>query len=348
MDRLLKFIGLATVILSIGYGILQLKSNNAIFNEALRILGLVALVIIVGYIIARMIWGKNWMIKGGATILVGSDLISAFRLFLGELPAPSKEITANLAGHLVYRFTRLGIFGFLIALIPIVLLWQQNQLLSNQNEKIDAQIELDESSRRGNLVVMMSNIMDSINEEINTVEDRGDSSRVLSTQLIGRIAALSYAFRPYRFWQDSALIENPLSPERGQLLLALVNSDLDTSTYKIIYQESTFTDSYLKHANLSNAYLVGIDLKGSNLNGASLNNTNLSYADIQNSDFGSTDFRGVNLNNTIICDIELLYAKVSNPQWFSNLLEKDQCGFLLKYEVREIHANKDYHIYLRN
>ena len=119
MDRLLKFIGLGTIILGIGYGVLYLKSNNDAFNEALRIFGLICLIALVGYIIARFVWGKNWVVKGGATMLVGSDLISAFRLFLGELPTPSKETTANLAGHLVYRFTRLGILGFFLALIPV-------------------------------------------------------------------------------------------------------------------------------------------------------------------------------------------------------------------------------------
>ena len=101
---------------------------------------------------------------------------------------------------------------------------------------------------------MMSNIMDKVDEEL-TKDWNGDKKRNLSPQLIGRIAALSQSFRPYRFWQDSMLIEKPFSPERGQLLLALIKSELDTMTYKRIYDETTFDQAYLDGARLITPYL---------------------------------------------------------------------------------------------
>jgi len=372
MDRLLKFIGLATIIIGVGYGILYLKSNSEVFNEALRIFGLISAIALIGYIVARLIWGKNWILKGGAAMLVGSDLISAFKLFLGELPTPSKATTSVLAGHLVYRFTRLGVLGFLLALIPVVLLWQQNQkideqtkLFEKQNEKIDNQIQLAESNRRGALILMMSNIMDKVDEELKDRE-RQDSSRVLSQQLIGRIAAISQSFRPYRFWQDSILIENPLSPERGQLLLALVNSNLSHNTYEKLYQETTFQEAYLEGVNLINANLYGAKLSGANLMGAHLLKANLIGADLREVNFkmatlsgaslvganlmnayldrayfGTANLMGANLRGTNLVGndfsrVNLKSAKVSTKNW------TNQVSGVSEYEIDTINLQADF------
>ena len=379
MDRLLKFIGLATVIVGVGYSILHLKSNSDTFNEVLRIFGLVSAIALIGFLIARLLWGKNWILKGGATMLVGSDLISAFKLFLDELPTPSKATTANLSGHLVYRFTRLGVIGLLLALIPVTLLWQQNQLLGvqnakledqtklfeKQNDKIDAQIQLEESNRRGALIVMMSNIMDKVDDELKERE-KLDSSRALSQQLIGRIAAISQSFRPYRFWQDSVLIEKPFSPERGQLLLALVNSDLSPNTYKKLYQETTFQEAYLEGVNLIQANLYGAKLSGANLMGAHLVEAdlreadlrevnfkiatlaganliaaNLRKADLDGAYFGyakliGADLRGTRLTGNNFSEANLKNAKVNNRDW------TDQLSNIRHYEIDTINLQKDF------
>lgn len=216
-------------------------------------------------------------------------------------------------------------------LLGSVLLYNQNQLLEKQNEKIDdqtklfekqndkidSQIQLEESSRRGNLIVMMSNIMDKIDEEIRSAQEKGDSSRSLSPQLIGRIGALSYAFRPYRFWQDSMLIEKPLSPERGQLLLALVNSDFDTLTYNNICQEATFEQAYLENANLEGAHLKEINLKGANLKGVNLDDAILIRANLDD-----VDLNRANLNRAILKGAILNYANLDDANLFdANLID---------------------------
>ena len=353
MDRLLKFIGLAAVIGGVGYGILHLKSNSDTFNEVLRIFGLISAIALIGFIIARLIWGKNWIIKGGAAMLVGSDLISAFKLFLEELPTPSKETTANLSGHLVYRFTRLGVLGFLLALIPVVLLWQQNQLLQsqnelftfqntrvdeqtklleNQNDKIDSQIQLEESNRRGALIVMMSNIMDKVDDEL-TDDWNGDGKRNLSPQLIGRIAALSQSFRPYRFWQDSTLIEKPLSPERGQLFLALIKSNLDPSTIQSIYTYTTFENAYLEGANLEKVNLSKANLMGSNLIRANLVNANLENVDLSRADLRKANLGRANLIKANLSGVNLMGSNLRG----ANMEEANLVGVnLRKSDLRKV------------
>lgn len=236
-----------------------------------------------------------WLGRVGVGFLLGAGLKSSMRQLYQELPNKvQKDTVADVTTNVIWRLTRIGLFGVLIALIPTMLLWQQNQLLNKQNEKIDSQIQLEESNRRGALIVMMSNIMDKLDEELKERKKQG-SSRALSKQLIGRIAALSYSFRPYRFWQDNSLIEKPLSPERGQLLLALVKSDLDSLTYRNIYEKATFVQAYLKNANLRRANLVGVYLADANLERTLLTDANLTEADLTRANLADAYLADANL-----------------------------------------------------
>jgi len=214
---------------------------------------------------------------------------------------------------------------------------EQNSLFAKQNEKIDNQIQLEESNRRGALIVMMSNVMDEVAEELKT-DWNNDKLRNLSPHLIGRISALSQSFRPYRFWQDSMLIERPLSPERGQLLLALVNSDLDSLTYVNIYKKTIFRNSYLNEAILGRAKLYRVDLSSSDLSeaklhgakliGANLSKANLSGAQLYDADLiiaklEGADLRKVKLKNTRFIPSTLNEAKVDSKNWIKELKEEE-------------------------
>lgn len=112
------------------------------------------------------------------------------------------------------------IIGSLIAVsftgIQVYLLYNQNKLLNIQNTKIDIQNSLMEAERRGSLIMLMSNIVDQMSEEINDQKrdtlnknPNADLSSVLyelSPPLIGRIAALSQGFRPYKTIQNDSLV----------------------------------------------------------------------------------------------------------------------------------------------
>lgn len=263
-----------------------------------------------------------WLGRVGFGLLLGSGLKSSMQQLYQELPNKvQKKTLANVTTEFIWRFTRIGLFGILIALIPTVLLWQQNQkideqtkLFEKQNQKIDNQIQLEESNRRGALIVMMSNIMDKVDEELKERE-RQDSSRALSNQLIARIAALSYSFRPYRFLQDSNLIEEPISPERGQLLLALVNSDLEPLSYRNIYRESSFESSYLKNANLEYANLDYANLRNANLRNANLKNANLKNADLYSANLIGAKLRNADLYNASLISTNLSGADLTSASF---------------------------------
>lgn len=286
-----------------------------------------------------------WLGRAGFSFLLGPGLKSSMQQLYKELPANVKRDTlADVTTQVIWRFTRIGLLAVFMALIPTVLLWQQNEkideqtkLFEKQNEKIDNQIQLEESNRRGALIVMMSNIMDKVDEEIRKAEERGDSSRTLSPQLIGRIGALSHSFRPYRFWQDSTLTKIPFSPERGQLLSALVQSRLNSNTYKAIYEEATFESAFLEKANLKNKNLINTilsraDLSYSFLVGTEFTDTDLSYANFTSANVAAASLHSVraefsNFSKTILVNTDFSSSKLNNTNFINARLSKTNLSY---------------------
>lgn len=231
----------------------------------------------------------------------------------------------------------LGVFIALGGLTGTILLINQNELLEAQNKKIDdqtgllkaqnelvsRQMQLEEANRRSALIVLMSNIMDKVDREIEsqqvglsrTLKEQRKYS--LSQSLIGQIAALSHSFKPYRYMEGDSLIERPLSPERGQLLITLTLLPLDTSTFRKIFQSSNFA-----YANLR-----GAKLTGANLNGANLENANLSGADLSDSELIATSLDWADLSYSTLIDANLHEASLMEANlYFTNLISADLTG----------------------
>ncbi|MEM9918388.1 MAG: pentapeptide repeat-containing protein [Bacteroidota bacterium] len=179
----------------------------------------------------------------------------------------------------------------------------QNTLVAKQNQRIEQQTELIEADRRSSLVFLMGNIMDRLDAELKNPKN---VKRAISLELIGQISALSQSLKPYRYLKNDKLTKKPLSPERGQLLLSLINSRLDTAeSYKNIYISTKFSRSDLDEAFLRGAYLQGAILTNAVLEEADLNNAifreaymreaNLSEAYATNADFRDADLSEVDL-----------------------------------------------------
>ncbi len=318
MKKLLQFSGLLTWLAAIMYGfsyLIEYKPNIiTIIYTVLSIVGVIAIIAL----IIRLIYGKDWFFNLGKEVVVGNDLIKATERFLGELPLPKKEATANFVGHLIYRFTRLGFIGLALAMIPIWLLYQQNNkidtqniLITNQNKRLDQQTYLQEAERRSSLVFLFSNIMDAIDKELK--EDVGEKEkRDLSPQLVGRVIALSTRLKPYLYLEGDSLISKPLSPERGQLLLSLVESQLDTVTLSKIFRKADFSSSDLESANLQDSYLKGIKLWNTDLTNSNLIGANLEDARLSSSDLSSSNLSNANLLKADMQYTKLLHVKFNN------------------------------------
>lgn len=263
----------------------------------------------------------------GIHLWAGSDLKESFDQVYHELPNVSKSSFAQLSASLVKRITRIGLFTLLFAVIPVFLiliqtgiLFQQNKKLDIQNDRIQQQVYLEEASRRNNLVFLMDNVLDQVHDELQI-------SASISKPLIARTQALLYGFRPYRFLEDEILTK-PLSPEKGQFLLAIINSGMNTKSIQNVFAAS-FSNVYLKRANLFGAQLANIDMPDADLSYADLWNANLTGANLKNS-----DFTGSQLNNAMLTNADLKGAQLNGATLIKAVLDG---AFLEKTQL----ANSD-------
>lgn len=211
-----------------------------------------------------------------------------------------------------------SILFFFIAAFSIsgnIFLYKQNQWLSSQRIEVQKQIaqlsETIETTGSGNLAQLMNLILDKANEEMKI-------DGALSDSTIKKIATLSYTFKPYLFYEGDSLIKNKISPERGQLLLALLMMDIDSVSFYKIKTAASFSGADLRSAQLANADLSYADLsaahlKQANLSHAILNNTNLTdanlfAADLDSSFCNATNFKRANLALATCNDAQLILA----------------------------------------
>lgn len=351
--------------------------------------------------ILRFLLGKQWWLKIGGRVIVGGGLMNASKKLASEANNNQlqQDTIVEVGVHLLWRLTRVGIIALVIALIPFLLLYQQNTLIKGQNklierqafqdslqtdlllsqnalfeeqnEKVDRQImlldtqnvlfksqnflfedqntkvstqtdllelqtdlskeqnlrldtqnyrlnlqnNLIEAERRGSLVILMSDVMNQMNAEINRQKEKktfNDSlGYSLSDPLIGRIGALSEGFLPYRFLEGDTLTKKEFSPERGQLLQALINSKLDSVTLNKIYRISNFNNAYLVRVNLSGANLSKAKLSNAGLSWANLSNADLSWANLGNADLSWAYLHSANLLNAYLTDADLSNVDLS-------------------------------------
>ena len=210
-----------------------------------------------------------------------------------------------------------GVLGTMLLYNQNKLLTQQNLLLQNQNYRLDQQTYLQEADRRSSLIFLMGNLLDAMDRELKS--DVGQPGvRDLSPQIIGRVVALSKSLRPYRYLESDSLVGRELSPERGQLLVSIVNSQIDNSSLRRIFQFSDFSYADLQGAVLSGEYLSGIDLSNADLKNTTLDETDLSRANLSGADLGDAilaranlreaRFRQSNLTNAYLESADLAQA----------------------------------------
>ncbi|MBC7776342.1 MAG: pentapeptide repeat-containing protein [Phycisphaerae bacterium] len=187
-----------------------------------------------------------------------------------------------------------GVLGTMLLYNQNKLLTQQNLLLQSQNYRLDQQTYLQEADRRSSLIFLMGNLLDAMDRELKS--DVGQPGvRDLSPQIIGRVVALSKSLRPYRYLESDSLVARELSPERGQLLVSIVNSQIDNSSLRRIFQFSDFSFADLKGVVLSGEFLSGINLRRADLANATLDETDLSRADLSGADLSQAVLARANL-----------------------------------------------------
>lgn len=161
----------------------------------------------------------------------------------------------------------------------------------------------------------------------------------MSRLLEGRIIAVSKAFRPYRYLDNNGdLIENPVSPERGQLLLSLVESDI---VLKDIIEKSDFTYSELlgtKFIKSSDEFSVDvIDLDGLDLGNSTLSNVRFLLAHLNNGNLRSSLIKDSRFENSSLFYCGFEETKIINTVFMNSNLSASrfQNAFLESVEFLE-------------
>ena len=242
-------------------------------------------------------------------------------------PRAARRFVVQTALGLLVTFG--GLVGTGLLFRQTLLLGVQNELLVDQNRKIDHQVELltdqnrkidlqtvtAEAQRRGGLSSELFSIMQLVTA--------GEPKEPLTQPLIARLVAFTRAARPYFIvlvpddeskapYRDS----RPLSPERGQLLVGLVLAGVNieplvdagatfeaadlfgTNLSHAGLSRTNLSDARLNSANLEGAKLISAKLNNADLRGAYLYGTDLSAADLPAANLSGTNLQGANLSGT--------------------------------------------------
>lgn len=305
------------------------------------IIGFVTLIVVIGVVTVWIVTNKEKILKQlfGVTDTDLNDLKTrGFELVSNFSQKDYEEAEKNLsyifskasAWYVWFNFRRwifivfqalfLG-FGGLLGTILLfsqnllieqqtIRLDKQNELMEKQNERIDQQTYLQEADRRSALVFRMDNTWNEVDRELKT--DIGKPGvRDLSPELITRIVTLCEMLRPYRYLQGGILSKGELSQERGQVLISLVNSNLDSNTLKAIYDKGNFRFSDLVGVNFRQAYLKGVSLKHAALQQALFWEANLVRADLGDALLNQADFSGATLTQADLGGADLSQANLS-------------------------------------
>ncbi|MEM6685187.1 MAG: pentapeptide repeat-containing protein, partial [Bacteroidota bacterium] len=253
-----------------------------------------------------------------ATAFIGRGLKASIKDTLTEFNTEKKisaETASNLGTHLVLRLTRIGVFAFVIAILPTLFLIiqtvylgkqndkidKQNELITNQNARLEQQTYLQEAGRRSSLVFLMNNVLDKMDEEL---KDTLNKDRNLSDQLIGRIVSLSKSLKPYKYLENDSL-SMTLSPERGQLLVNLMKANLGFTTYNKIFENGDFSYSELNNISFFNNFFGDINLSNSKFTNVEFNDCKFSASNFSNSIISNLSFQEstiyhIDVSNSII------------------------------------------------
>lgn len=256
--------------------------------------------------------GWNFL-KRSSGMILGAQLKKSIEKFLDEIAEQqrvSRETLSDLLSSIIIRLTRVGFLLILTAVLPsILLIFQtyylgkqntlitgQSEMFKQQNKRLDQQTYLQEAERRGQTLLIMDNML----KEISTDVSRS-SANAIDDATAGRLISLSKMLKPYKYLENDSLISRVTSPERGYLLVSLLETGINLNTTA----RSRSNGRLIERLDFTYAELRNLSLKG-----ADLIQIDLSNADLRNSSFNGIDFEKANLQNTWLHETNLTYASL--------------------------------------
>ncbi|MFT4523019.1 MAG: hypothetical protein ACI8ZN_001971 [Bacteroidia bacterium] len=166
-------------------------------------------------------------------------------------------------------------------------------LISSQNQQLEVQIILQKSILAINSFAEISRMVDSIKFEM-----AGSTWKGISESSLYKISSLSEAFKPYRYTECDCDTLVELSPERGQLLLALIAIELDSTSFAQIKKRTNFSQAALCNRDLRYTDLSGINLRRACLKNIQLTGVDLSYSNLRESNLWGAQIDSANLSHS--------------------------------------------------
>lgn len=176
-------------------------------------------------------------------------------------------------------------------------------------KQIKLQSEIIDSLRQSNLSNWMGPLLNLVLDDLKRHPDGK-----LEPSTIAQISNLCYAANPYPSVSGDSISIKRLSPERGQLLLVLSKFNIDTSSYRTIFEQCTFEYADLRGADMRGAYLRGINLNHADLQGAHLQFANLSKAQLSSANLWGAHLAHTNFQSAHLKDADLSWAELSDGQ----------------------------------
>lgn len=273
-------------------------------------------------------WSKRYRFtKNLSGKFLGVKLKNAINAFFTELQEDktvSKDTASDLLAALFMRITRIGAFIIITSLLPTLLillqvyyLKNQNRLITGQNARMKQQTFLQEAERRSFMIGILDQIIKEVTNE--AYKNNGYISKRSATRLI----AISKNLKPYRYLENDVLISKSVSPERGYLLLSMLENNIklgiviDDNTKETLGEALNFEYAELNNASITDLNLDNINLDHSDLQGS---NFQISLIRGRGTQSQQSSFRYSNLKNAVFdkctlkrCDFS--YANMSGTSF---------------------------------
>ncbi|MCB9234564.1 MAG: pentapeptide repeat-containing protein [Bacteroidia bacterium] len=214
-----------------------------------------------------------------------------------------RRLFVNIVVSMIVAFG--GILGSVYLYKQNTLIETQSDLLQTQNALIEKENFLLESDRRAALLSELSNVFNEIDEELDVVEAK-NLPRTLSKRLIGRIVALSKSLKPYRYLDTNGdLISRPVSPERAQLFLTLIELDLDN------------LNELLTNGNFQYCDLPSTPISQKDFNGLGLNYSSFRYAELSGLKFSKAHLFKTDFSHAKMTEVDFSFAEMDSTSFES-------------------------------
>lgn len=194
-----------------------------------------------------------------------------------------------------------------------------NTQLAKQKVLLARQVEWMDSLKTSDQVHLMSHTLIQVADELKQSPDR-----TLREATIAQIAAISYSLKPYLHVEGDTISGKELSPERGQLLLMLSRMPMDSSSFSLIKQKTSFEGADLTGADLSQADLSGVDLRNAELKNANLQKANLIQANLTHASLWGANLNQSRLQGVLATRADFRWAEMNETDLTgANLHEAD-------------------------